>query len=302
MVDQPPVPVIDLTSASGDDLVRGLQSTSCVMLTGLGDIPQLAGAVIATSDDFFTRPVKEKALVQWDGTGQWSGWQPVYAAGDQARALERFEIALPNPASFAEQRDWAATFARWPAEPAAMPSAWARYYAALWALSERLVVMLADALDLPRADLPAWTAKQHSNLCANRYIPQDEPPPPGQMRQTPHTDIGGITLLWTDGRPGLEAQIGPDGSWVPLTVPPDMLLLQAGDLLHQWSRHTIPANNHRVVNPPRGAGITQTERYSLVYFHHPDLDAWIPAAGDGAPAVNAREHVVARQSAAYSLT
>ncbi len=302
MVDQPTVPVIDLTTASGEDLVAGLQSTSCVLLTGLGDIPRLAEAVIATSDDFFRRPVDEKELVQWDGTGQWSGWQPVYAAGDQARALERFEIALPNPATFDDRDDWAASFGGWPAEPAAMPATWATYYAALWALSERIVVMMADALDLPRADLPAWTAQQHSNLCANHYITQDTPPPSGQMRQTPHTDIGGLTLLWTDGRPGLEAQIGPDGSWLPLIVPPDTLLLQAGDLLHRWSRRTIPANNHRVVNPPRGEGITQTDRYSLVYFHHPDLDSWIPAAEDGAPASNAREHVMSRQSAAYALT
>ena len=238
--------------------------------------------------------------MQWDGTVEWSGWQPLYAAGDQARPMERFEIALPNPRDAGGADAWAHTFSPWPAEPAGMAQTWAAYYAGLWALSERIVVLLADALDLPAGDIPAWTSGQHSNLCANHYIAQHEPPAPGQLRQTPHSDIGGITLLWTDGRPGLEAKIGPEGGWVPLGVPPDMLLLQAGDLLHQWSRRTIPANNHRVVNPPRGEGISQRDRYSLVYFHHPDLDSWVPAA-EGVQ-VNARDHVMARQRSAYAIS
>jgi isopenicillin N synthase-like dioxygenase len=293
-------PVIDMRQATGVELVEGLQRASCVLLTGLGDLPAQARAAADTSEQFFALSEDEKAKVQWSGVGAWEGWQPLYAAKTNAYPLERFELALPNPADFASNSAWTATFAQWPAEPAQMESVWAVYYRSAWSLTERVLGMLSDALELPVGDLPAWTERQHSNLCINHYIPQIEAPKPGEMRQKPHTDHGGVTLLWTDGQPGLEAQIGPDGAWVPLIVPSDMVLLQAGDLLHLWSRRTIPANNHRVVNPPRAESLPQTSRYSLVYFHHPDLDSWIaPAEGDE-PALNAREHVMARQRKSYS--
>ncbi len=168
-------------------------------------------------------------------------------------------------------------------------------------VASRVTTLLAEALAVPASDLAAWTDRQHSNLCINHYLEQAGPPAADRMRQNPHTDIGGITLLWADGRPGLEAQIGPDGSWVPVTFPPDALLVQAGDLLHLWSGGTVPANNHRVVSPPRAPGETQPERYSVVYFHHPDLDTWVaPAVADRAGAgTGAREHVLERQRKSY---
>jgi isopenicillin N synthase-like dioxygenase len=294
------IPVIDLSRASGAELVAGLQSSSCVLLTGLGAIPDQARAAVAASDAFFELSEAEKRQVQWSGAGEWSGWQPLYAAGGDALALERYEVALADPETFDTPEQWLAEYDQWPARPAELRTLWGVYYQSMWALTERLIGMLEEALDLPADDIPAWTDRQHSNLCVNHYLAQIEPPRPGQARQKPHTDHGGLTLLWTDGQPGLEAQIGPPDTWVPLQVPSDALLLQAGDLLHLWSRGTIPANNHRVVNPPRGAGMVQRDRYSLVYFHHPDLDSWI-TADDAGNAISAREHVMARQRRSYAI-
>jgi isopenicillin N synthase-like dioxygenase len=108
-------------------------------------------------------------------------------------------------------------------------------------------------------------------------------------------------LLWAENNPGggLEAQLGPGGTWVPVVFPPDAVLLQAGDLLHWWSGGLIPANNHRVVNPARDPEVEQTDRFSVVFFHHPDLDASIEA--DSATRVSAREHVLARQRDSYRI-
>jgi isopenicillin N synthase-like dioxygenase len=300
MADPANVPVSDLSIAAGEDLVTGLQQTSCVFLTGLASIPSELEAVMLTSRAFFSLSDTEKKLVEWSGTGEWAGWQPLYASGGAALPLERFEVALPNPDNFVTREEWAKDFAQWPARPADMSSVWGTYYLSMRALTERVITMLADTLGLPSNDIPAWTTHQHSNRCVNHYLAQVDAPKPGQIRQKAHTDMGGLTLLWADGRAGLEAQIGPDGAWLPVTFPPDSLLLQAGDLLHLWSRGTIPANNHRVVNPPRRAGVTQTDRYSLVYFHHPDLDTWIAPPGDAHGGVNARDYVLERQRQAYS--
>jgi isopenicillin N synthase-like dioxygenase len=301
MVATTDVPIIDLASASGDELVAGLQANSCVFITGIPLFTERLAGLLGTARAFFDQPENDKAAVQWDGTGPWQGWQPVYRGGSGAAPMERFELALPDPAHYAGEAEWAATFRQWPADPAEMMATWARYYVGMRELTVQLVTMIAGSLDRPGADLVAWTVGQHSNLCVNHYLAQLEPPPAGQERSRPHTDIGGITLLWGENTSGgLQAQIGPDGEWVPIVFPEASILLQAGDLLHLWSGGSIPANNHRVVNPPRQPGEAPRDRYSVVFFHHPDLDAWVAPPADTA-GVSAREHVLARQRRSYQL-
>ncbi|MBL7502251.1 isopenicillin N synthase family oxygenase [Frankia sp. CNm7] len=306
------IPVLDLRVTSANTLVDALRRDSCVFLTGLdefsagGSFGADLAAMVEASREFFALDPAEKARVRWSGTGEWAGWQPLYEGGPDALLLERYELALPDPAGFADDGAWAATFDLWPEHPPRMTAAWAAYYRSARTLTNRLVEMIAGALGLPEADLPAWTTRQHSNLCVNHYLPQREEPAPGQTRQRPHADIGGLTLLWADGRAGLEAALGPDGAWVPVEFPPGAVLLQAGDLLHLWTRGSIPKNLHRVVNPPRTPGIPPTARYSAVFFHHPDLETWVAPTGTvttetDSAGVTARDHVLARQRAAYRL-
>lgn len=301
------VPVLDFSTVTPPQLLAGLQSSSCVFLTGVSAVGEPLRRLLATARDFYALPRPEKDRVRWNGTGPWAGWQPLYE-GDGPRALlmERYEFALPAPGGFPDDAAWSATFDQWPAQPDDFAAAWTAYYRTMRELASHITSMLAEALDVPESEWGAWTDRQHSNLCVNHYLEQTEPPPEGRTRQRAHTDIGGITLLWADDQPGLQAQIGPEGSWVPIAVPPDALLVQAGDLLHLWSRGTVPANNHRVVNPPRPQGEAQPERYSVVFFHHPDLDTWVAPAIPGTETVadgtSALDHVMARQNAAYTAS
>ncbi len=306
------VPLLDFPSTSAAGLVEALRAHSCVFLTGLDEFSAAGSfsadldAILGTSREFFDLAPEEKSGVRWPGTGEWAGWQPLYEGGADALLLERYELALPDPAGYESDATWAAQFSLWPPNPARMTPAWAAYYRTARALTNRIVEMIAEAVGLPATDLPAWTAGQHSNLCVNHYLAQPKAPEPGQTRQRAHADIGGITLLWGDDRAGLEAAIGPDGAWVPVEFPPGAVLLQAGDLLHLWTRGLIPKNLHRVVNPPRTPGVPQTDRYSVVFFHHPDLDTWVAPAAPGTceadtSGVTARDHVLARQRAAYTL-
>jgi isopenicillin N synthase-like dioxygenase len=310
----PTVPVIDVVTATPAELVAGLCSSSCVFLINHGLTDDVLSAMLATGQDFYARPEAEKAAVRWSGAGPWRGWQPVYDGGPQALLLERFEVALASGGAKQSRPEWAASFDQWPDEPAGLRAAWTQMYAVLHELAGRLTTMIAEGLGLPSEDLPAWTERQHSNLVLNHYLAQIEAPEPGRVRQRAHTDIGGITLLWADGSPGapggLEAQLGPDGGWVPVNFPPNgALLLQAGDLLHRWSRGRIPANNHRVVNPPRVPGQPQVARYSAVFFHHPDLSTWVAPAlppTDEVPvpalvATAALDHILWRQQQSAGL-
>jgi isopenicillin N synthase-like dioxygenase len=296
----PTIPVIDLAAATGDELVDALIASSCCFLVNHGAVDKIA-RVLETSREFFELSREEKDLVRWNGELPWQGFQPTYEGGPQALLLERYEINLrPGGRTDADGRpvpldDWGATFDQWPERPSGMRQAWTELYAHHHGLATRLTHLIADALDLPDQDLPAWTTGQHANLVCNHYIAQDEPPEPGRMRQRPHTDIGGFTLLWADDQPGgLEAKIGPGGAWVPVWFPPGAILLQVGDMLHRWSKGRIPANDHRVVNPEHVPGRPTPDRYSIVYFQHPDRDTWV--APDEGEAMHAGNHIVDRMA------
>jgi len=78
-----------------------------------------------------------------------------------------------------------------------------------------------------------------------------------------HTDYGAITLLATDGRPGLEVR-RRHGSWLPVEAPAGSLVVNLGDLLARWTNDRYVSTPHRVVS----AG--GAERMSIPFFVNPD--------------------------------
>lgn len=292
------IPTIDLRrDDAGPALVDALEHASSALLVGHGIDPALRADVIAQSRQFFALPTDEKTEVRWPGTGLWYGWQPVYDGSQEYTAdrapdlVERFECHGP------------ATFTSWPRRPTGFAEAWTRYHDACAALASQLMELLAAELDLPTDDLPAWTTGQYANLVANHYLPQPEPPLPGQTRVSAHTDRGGITLLAADEAPGgLQVRLA-ERTWIDVVIPEDAYVIQVGDLFSRWTNKRIPANVHRVVNPPREVAATAS-RLALVYFHYPDLDAIIAPApsciGEAGPRyepVVAGVHTMRRQEA-----
>ena len=303
------VPVLDLATLSPDGLVTALQGCSCVLLTNHGVKLPLTEAVYASGRAFFALPEAEKQQVAWSGRGAWQGWQRMAeesGAGYAADLVERYELRLAQrtlsdaPLDLADAAGlarWGSSFTLWPSQPAGFRDIWTRYYAAMHDLSTRLVRLLADGLDIDGGTLDAWTVRQWSNLVVNHYPPLHgalHTPEPGRMRSKPHTDIGGLTILWSDDRTGgLEARIGAGGSWVPVHIPPGALLVQAGDLLTRWTGGRIPSNIHRVVNPAAGSEAARRGRFSVVYFHHPDMETTI--RDESGRTLVAAEHVRRRQ-------
>lgn len=295
---EPFVPTIDLAAPdAGAALCAGLSEASCVFVINHGvDLAERL-EMRELSKAFFDLSEDEKAKVRWPGTGYWSGWQPVYKGAPELTGsrvpdlLERFE---------AQDLE---SFALWPAEPAGFVEAWTEYYGQCRAVASRLMTLIAAGLDLPAEDLGAWTTGQFANLVVNNYLAQETPPLPSQVRVASHTDRGGFTLLWADDAPG-GLQVKPPGTneWVSVDFPPDVFLIQAGDLLARWTNNVIRANVHRVVNPPAEVAAT-ARRMALVYFHYPALDTVVQPApscvGDGRalPPLVAGRHLLHRQEA-----
>lgn len=285
MVTSQTVPRINLDSSSPTELTTALLDCSCAFLTGHGVTDSVRTEMLDVSRAFFDLPADVKARVRWPGEGYWRGWQPlvggrVASAGLEPDVLERFEV--PSPSDVVGLSDGTRLtvddFDLWPEEPPGFAAAWCRYYAALAALSARVITAISDSLQLPPADLPAWCTHQRGSLVVNNYLAQELAPPEGEIRQRAHTDIGGLTVLWADDAPGgLEVRMPGSSTWTPVRFADGDLLIQPGDLLSRWTNNTLRANIHRVVNPPAEAA-SSGRRVSIVYFHYPHLDTVVNPA------------------------
>ena len=83
------------------------------------------------------------------------------------------------------------------------------------------------------------------------------------VSNTSHTDYGLITLLATDGIPGLEVR-SLDGEWIPVEVLGGSLIVNLGDMLARWTNDRYKSTPHRVVGSP------DRDRFSIPFFINPD--------------------------------
>ena len=105
-----------------------------------------------------------------------------------------------------------------------------------------------------------------------------------------HTDYGCLTLLATDGVPGLEVRL-PSGDWFPVQAEPGTFVINFGEMLEFWTAGRVKATLHRVVGSPR-------ERISVPLFFNPSYDANVAPPGSGEP-ILAGEHLTRRFSETY---
>lgn len=104
---------------------------------------------------------------------------------------------------------------------------------------------------------------------------------PGVLGAGEHTDYGNLTILATDGAPGLEVR-RRDGAWLEVPDVKGALVCNIGDCLMRWSNGTYVSTPHRVRSPAR-------ERYSAAFFLDANPGAVVEAlpgtTGPGRPAL-----------------
>ena len=90
-----------------------------------------------------------------------------------------------------------------------------------------------------------------------------------RVPQTPHTDLGSLTMLFADS-PGL--QIKPDGcdEWLYVMPKDNHIIINLGDAMSLWSGGLYRSVLHRVASLP-GKGMS--ERYSLAFLMRPENQA-----------------------------
>mmetsp|Transcript_12813 Transcript_12813/g.40416 ORF Transcript_12813/g.40416 Transcript_12813/m.40416 type:complete len:349 (-) Transcript_12813:118-1164(-) len=150
------------------------------------------------------------------------------------------------------------------------------YWAAVDAVKSRVLRALARGLELDADFFAARHSQQNNSLRLLHYPPC----PDSGNRCKEHSDYGTITLLSTDGTPGLEIWDDAESKWTPIPeVAAGTMILNAGSLLSGWTRGAIRATLHRVAGPASlhsGSSAEQLrraaaeDRYSLAFFVDPD--------------------------------
>ncbi len=138
------------------------------------------------------------------------------------------------------------------------------YQQAALSVAAAILRSLAIALEIG----PDFFAERMSKpQCRLRFLhyPRALPDSHGGTRvlNAQHTDYGAITLLATDGVPGLEVR--PIGKgWTPVTAPPGSLIVNLGDMLARWTNDRYRSTPHRVLGSP------DRDRFSIAFFVNPN--------------------------------
>jgi isopenicillin N synthase-like dioxygenase len=142
------------------------------------------------------------------------------------------------------------------------------YFQALGAMCDRILPVFAAALDMPRDFFaPFFQNEAHANLRFLHYPPQpaDED---NLFGQAPHTDNSFMTALARQDVPGLAVRL-PSGEWFAPPVIPGTFLINLGNIMRRWSNDRFLSTPHGVLND------SGTDRYSIAYFHSPNVDSVI---------------------------
>jgi isopenicillin N synthase-like dioxygenase len=182
----------------------------------------------------------------------------------------------------------------YPAQPAEFQGIWEEYYAACERLAGDLMAAFAAALNLAENYFRPFIDRHITAMRALHYPALTAAPQPGQLRIGAHTDFGSLTILLSDGTPGL--QVYRDGGWSDVVLEPDELLVNIGDLMADWTDGRWTSTLHRVV-----PSAPDRDRLTVTYFHHPNYDAVITPLSQGGGRQAAKEAVTAGEYLAQKL-
>ncbi len=296
------IPEIDLQALIAREpgslaaLRRGVEETGFVTVTNTELTASDVRRVLGVYREFFRLPDSRKAEVDMARTGANRGWgasrseQVDPAANPDYKQV--FDCGFELPEEDPLRRSGLSVYApnQWPAMPPAFKKEVLQYYAAAMRVSMQLLRGIAvaigaapdyfdDKFDRPMALLrgnyyparPAWAGGRDFGIGA-------------------HTDYGCLTLLATDGTPGLELR-ERGGGWRALTAAPGTFIINFGEMLQIWTAGRVRATPHRVIG-------TAQERLSIPLFFNPRHDANIAPPGAAAP-IWAGDHLARRFDETY---
>ncbi len=279
------IPVIDFGPVFRDgapelDGVAGQVRRACeavgfFYLAGHGVPPAVVEAAFEASREFHAMPIEEKLRLKINENN--IGYLAVNQSMQRHSTVHKATRPNYNESFFishdrgADHPDVLAGIPlrgrnQWPPGHDGMRATMIRYFKTLEALGERMLPVLARALDLPAEYFdPFFQNEAHINLRFLHYPPQaaddDE-----QFGQGPHTDNSFFTILAREDVPGLAVRL-PSEEWLAPPVIPGTFLVNLGNVTKRWSNDRFLSTPHGVLND------SGQDRYSIGFFYSPNPDA-----------------------------
>jgi isopenicillin N synthase-like dioxygenase len=273
------VPLIDLTAAGDlgsparEYLVaavdRACRDVGFFTITNHPISRELQLEMLSAGREFFDQPSAKKAEIAIEQSNHHRGYAGIGAEqlqpdlpGDAKETLDfGIERALDDPGCSPLEGP-----NQWPDLPGFRDTV-ERYQAAARETASLLLGVIATALDLP---LDFFEPGLAHPLLGSRMV--HYPPIPNQQIDKQlggaHSDYGCLTLLLTDGVPGLQL-LRRDDTWVDVGASAGELIVNLGDLLGRWTNDLYRSTKHRVQSP------TDRHRYSVPVFVDPGYDTYV---------------------------
>ncbi len=282
------------------DLGVAARGPGFFLLTGHGIDAGLQAAVFAQADAFFSLPLAEKERISILKTKHYRGWahdglESLDETSGQKDRKESFNIGFDLPGD--DPRVLAGEPFRgvnqWPELPGFRETMLAYYEAAL-DLGVRLSRAIALDLGLAEDHFDCAFVEPLAALRVLHYPPATGAA--GEIGAGAHSDYGVVTLLMTDGEPGL--QVRPRrGDWTDVPQVKGAYVVNIGDCLMRWTNDIYVSTPHRVLPPKR-------QRRSVAMFVEANPDVVVAALpGTGEPKytpIRAADYLQSRLDATYT--
>ena len=264
-----------------DELCREL---GFLCVTGHGMQPATKANLLAQMRRFFAQPVEEKLAISIANSASHRGYVAMGAENLEGALGEGESMGDSMAGDLKETIDsgiehgpdhpevLAGTPLHGPNQLPDLPGfreAWQAYFDEVVEAALRMQRGLAMALGMPPEFFAEQPGETMYHLRMIHYPAADRlAPEAGQLGCGTHTDYGTITVLGDDGIGGLQVR-QRSGEWIDVSVPPEHLVINLGDLMAIWTNDRYVSNPHRVVNPPH------VDRYSIPLFVTPPFHALI---------------------------
>ncbi len=250
--------------------------------------------VIGTYRTFFHLPTHEKARIDMARTGANRGWGAAASEQVDPEANPDFKqyfdcgFTLPDDHPLSQMPVYAPNL--WPRRPATFEAVIKAYYDDALDVARTLLRSVSLALGQPAEAFDEAFEAPMALLRGNYYPPRPDTAGERDFGIATHTDYGCITLLATDGSPGLEVR-QRGGGWTPLSAPPGDFIINFGEMLQFWTAGAVVATPHRV----QGG---QADRISVPLFVNPSHDTNVAPPGSG-KTILAGDHMARRFAETY---
>lgn len=279
--------------ATLDAMAQAATGTGFLLVHNTALTPERVKAALIAYRSFFKRSDAEKRAVDMSLTGANRGWGAEGSEQVNPEANPDFKqffdcgYQVPEDHPHAGKAVYAPNI--WP-EDQTFRRVISSYYTDALQVAGDVLAGVVRAIGGDPAHFAQAFAQPMALLRGNYYPARPDWAGARDFGIATHTDYGCLTLLATDGSPGLEVR-KRGGGWIPLAPQPGEFAINFGEMLEFWTAGKVVATPHRVVGG-------EAERLSIPLFYNPSYETNVAPPGSD-DVILAGEHLTKRFKETY---